>query len=156
GKRAERKAASIKRKAAWARFRLEELTFNVRTAAVNSVSGIAHIDTLLRPCAVKGCDVIGLQETKRDGTSEIVVSGYRVYFSGVKGRKGQHVVGLAITEKIIKKAGEDGIVIECIVARLQKARISIKSNSVTFVVAYAPTEEAPDGQKAKYVAALNS
>ena len=66
------------------------------------------------------------------------------------------MVGLAITEKIIKKAGEDGIVIECIVARLQKARISIKSNSVTFVVAYAPTEEAPDGQKAKYVAALNS
>ena len=48
------------------------------------------------------CDVIGLQETKRDGTSEISASGYRVFFSGdctmVKGRKGQHGVGLAIKE----------------------------------------------------------
>ena len=73
----------------------------------------------------------------------------------VKGRKGQHGVGLAIKEEIVKKVGEDGITIECISARLLKARISIKSNFVTFVVAYAPTEEAPEGQKAKYMAALN-
>ena len=73
----------------------------------------------------------------------------------VKGRKGQHGVGLAIKEKIVKKAGDDGITIECISARLLKARISIKSNFFTFVVAYAPTEEAPEGQKAKYMAALN-
>ena len=53
-------------------------------------------------------------------------------------------------------AGKDGIAIECISARLPKARISIKSNFVTFVVAYAPTEEALEGQKAKYMAALNS
>ena len=53
----------------------------------------------------------------------------------VKGRKGQHGVGLAIKEEIVKKAGEDGITIECISARLLKARISIKSNIVTFVVA---------------------
>ncbi|CAN0444562.1 unnamed protein product, partial [Ascophyllum nodosum] len=77
----------------------EELTFgtfNVRIAAVNGVNGISHIDTLLRPCAAKSCDHIGLQETKRDGTSEIVASGYRVFLSGdyngVKGRKGQHRV----------------------------------------------------------------
>ena len=73
----------------------------------------------------------------------------------VKGRKGQHGVGLAIKEEIVKKAGEDGIAIECISARLLKARISIKSNLVTLVVAYDPTEEAPEGQKAKYMAALN-
>ena len=75
---------------------------NVRTATVNSVNGNGQIDTLLRPCAAKVCNVIGLQETKRDGTSEIVASGYRVFFggdcSGVKGRKGQHGVGLAIKE----------------------------------------------------------
>ena len=59
-------------------------------------------------------------------------------------------------EEIIKKAGEDGVAIECISARLLKARISIKSNFVTFVVDYAPTEEAPEGQKATYMAALNS
>ena len=73
-KRAERKPARKKHKAARARSRLEDLTFgtfNVHTAVVNGVNGIGHIDTLLRTCAAKGCDVIGLQETKRDGTSKI-------------------------------------------------------------------------------------
>ena len=50
----------------------------------------------------------------------------------------------------------DGITIECIIsARLLNARISMKSNFLTFVVAYAPIEETPEGQKAKYMAALN-
>ena len=77
GRRAERKPARWKHKAARARSRLEELTFgtfNVRTAAVNGVNNIGHIDTLLRTFAAKGCDVIGLQETERDGTSEISAS----------------------------------------------------------------------------------
>ena len=73
----------------------------------------------------------------------------------VKGRTGQHGVGLAIKEEIVKKAGEDGIVIEGISARLLKARISIKSNLITFVVAYAPAEEVSEGQKANHMAALN-
>ena len=110
GKRTERKSARKKHKAARARSRLEEPmfgTFNDRTAVVTGISGIGHIDTLLRPCAAKGCDVIELQETKRDGTSEIVASRYRVFFSGdcsgAKGRKGQHGVGFAIKEKIVKK-----------------------------------------------------
>ena len=74
GKRVEKKSSRKKHKAARATSPLEELTFgtlNVRTAAVNSVNGIGHIDTLLRTCATKGCCVIKLQETKRDGTSEI-------------------------------------------------------------------------------------
>ena len=162
GERANRKPARKKHKTTRARSRPEELTFgtfSVRTAAVNGVNGICHIETPLKTCAAKGCDVIGLQETKRDGTSEISASGYRVVFSGdcsmVKGRKGQLGVALAIKEDIVKMAGEDGITIECISARLMKARISIKSNFIIFVVAYAPTEEAPEGQKAKYMAALN-
>ena len=70
GKRAERKAARTKHKVPRARSRLDELTFgtfNVCTAAVNVTNGIGHIDTLPRPCAAKGCDIIGLQETKSDG-----------------------------------------------------------------------------------------
>ena len=83
GKRADRKAARKKDKAASAKSWLDKLTlgtFNVRTATVNGANDISHIDTLLRRYATKGCDVIGLQETKRDGNSEIVVSGYRVFF----------------------------------------------------------------------------
>ena len=30
------------------------ILFNVRTAAVNGVNGIGHIDTLLKTCAAKG------------------------------------------------------------------------------------------------------
>ena len=95
GKRAERKSVCKKHKATRARFRLEELTFgtfNVCTAAVDGVNGIGHIDTLLRTCAVKGCDVIGLQETKRDGTFEISASGYRIFLvvitAGLRAGKG--------------------------------------------------------------------
>ena len=73
----------------------------------------------------------------------------------IKGRKGQHGVRLAIKEEIVKKAGEDGITIECISAHLLKARVVIKLNFVTFVVAYAPTVEVPAGQKATYMAAPN-
>ena len=81
GKRAERKSVRKKHKAARARSRLGELTFgtfNVRTAVVSGVNGIGHIDTLLRTCAAKGCNVIGLQETKRNETSEISASGCRI------------------------------------------------------------------------------
>ena len=82
-KRTERKSARKKHKATRARSRLEKLTFgafNVRTAVVSGVNGMGHIDTLLRTCAAKGCDIIGLQETKKDGTSEISATGNRVFF----------------------------------------------------------------------------
>ena len=83
-KRAERMSARKKHKAVRARSRLEELTFgtfNVHTAAVNGVKSIGHIETLLRTCAVKGYDFIGLQETQRDGTSKRLASGYRVFLA---------------------------------------------------------------------------
>ena len=95
GKQVMGKGARIKHKATRARSRLNELTFgtfHVCTAVVNGVNGIGHINTLLGPCAARGCDVIGLQESKRNGTSKIVRSCHRVYFSRVKGRKGQHMV----------------------------------------------------------------
>ena len=162
GKRAERKAARTKHEAARARSWLDELmfgTFNVPTAAVNGVDGIGHIDTLLRPYAAKGCDVIGLQNTKRNGLPKswhLDTTSTSAVCSGVKGRKGQHGVGLAIEEEIVKKAGKVGISIKCISERFLKARIPIKLHFVTFVVAYAPTEEAPEGQKGKYLPTLNS
>ena len=93
GKRAERKVTRTKHKVGRAKSWLDGLTFGaliVRTAAVNGANGISHIDTLLRPCVAQGYGVIGLQDTKRDGTSKIVASGYRIFLngdsSGVKGR----------------------------------------------------------------------
>ena len=126
-------AARMKHQAIRARRRLEELTigtFNVRTVAAKGVNGIGYIVCLLRICAGKGCEVIGLPETKRDRTSEIMAAGNRVYLSGdcsgVKGGKGQRGVRPAVKEEIAKKYGKDGITIECISARLMKARMSIK------------------------------
>ena len=58
-----RKVAHVKYKAARVKARLDELTFgtfNVCKAAVNGVNGIGHIESLLRPCAVRGCTVIRL------------------------------------------------------------------------------------------------
>ena len=104
----------MKQKAARAKRRMQELTFgtfNVRTVAFKGVNGIGHIDVLLRICAAKGCDVISLQETKRDGISEIVAAGKSAEIApgsegdctGVRGKKGQHGVGLAIKQEIVKK-----------------------------------------------------
>ena len=113
----------------------------MRKVVFKGVNGIGHIDVLLRIYTAN--DVIGLQETKTNG--------YRAYFSGdcsgVRWRKGQHGVGLAVKEEFVKKAGKDGIAIECISARLLKVRISIKSTFVTFAVAYAPTEDAMRGRR---------
>lgn len=68
--------------------------------------------------------MIGLQETKLDGTSEIVADGYRFYFSaddsGIKGRKGQPRVN------VFEKSGKDGIANECINERHLNFSISIK------------------------------
>lgn len=64
------------RKATRVRSRLEEFTlgiFNVRKAAVKGI----------KPCAVKGCDVIELQKAKRDGIkrNQEVCSGYMTVLS---------------------------------------------------------------------------
>ena len=152
----------MKQKAARARSCLTELTigtFNVSEAAVNGVYGINHIDTQLRPCAARG--VVTVLDCRRPNETELpktVQSGYHVYFSvlcgGGQKEKGRHGVGLAIKEEIIKKVGKHSIAIECI-SHLT-ARILIQPDCVAFVVAYAPTEEAAEGQKAKYVTALNS
>ena len=104
GERAERKSVRKKHKATRARSRLGELTFgtfNVRTAPVNGINGIGRIDTLLRTCAAKGCDVIGLQETKRDGTSEISASGYRVFLVVIAAGKGRSRQGCQLGWKLL-------------------------------------------------------
>ena len=120
GKRAERKSARKKHKTTRARSRQEELTFgtfNVRTAAVNGVNGIRHIDTLLRSCAAKVMTLSDCRRPKGTKLPKFRPLDTALFFW----RKEQLGVGLAIKEEVVKKDGEDGIAIECISARLMKA-----------------------------------
>ena len=82
-------------------------TWNVRSLSLTGRRGAGHAEVLLQKCKVLGCDVIGLQETRRPGRTEFAAAGYRVFCSGVDGstgRAGQHGVGLAVKESIIREA----------------------------------------------------
>ena len=90
-----------------------------------------------------GCDVIGLQETRRSGHSAFTRAGYLVYCSGEcggdnGGKKEQDGVGLAVRISITRAAHLP----EFINDRLLKVTLELRSlaKAVTFVVAYAPTE----------------
>ena len=75
-------------------------THNVRTMAVDGKHGVG---------GTLGCDVIGLQETRRSGHSAFSQAGYLVYCSGEcgdenGGKKGQGGVGLAMRTSITRAA----------------------------------------------------
>ena len=46
---------------------LVEGTFNVRTLAFMGTSGLGHAEVILKSCDDPDCNVIGLQEVRRDG-----------------------------------------------------------------------------------------
>ena len=90
-----------------------------------------------------GCDVLGLQETRRSGQSAFSQASYLVYCSGEcggenDGKKGQGGVGLAIRNSITRAARPP----EFISDSLLKVTLELggRAKAVTFVVAYAPTE----------------
>ena len=93
-----------------ARSRTGELnvaTWNVHSLSLTGRRGAGHAEVLLQKCKVLGCDVIGLQETRRSGRTEFTAVGYRVFWSGVDGSSGQagpHGVGLAVKESIVREA----------------------------------------------------
>ena len=97
-----RRIAKVSQNVSRARFRTGELniaTWNVRSLSLTGRRGAGHAEVLLQKCKVLGCDVIGLQETRRPGRTEFATAGYRVFCSGVNGstgRAGQHGVGLAV------------------------------------------------------------
>ena len=118
-------------------------THNVRTMAVHGTHGVGRALDVLRVYDRLGCDVIGLQETRRSGHSAFSQAGYLVYCSGEcggdnGGKKGQGVVGLAVRISTIRAAHPP----EFISDRLLKVTLELRgrAKAVTFVVAYAPTE----------------
>ena len=105
-----RRIAKTSQNVSRARSRTGELniaTWNVRSLSLTGRREVGHAEVLLQKCKVLGCDVIGLQETRRPGRTEFAAAGYRVFCSGVDGstgRAGQHGVGLAVKESIIREA----------------------------------------------------
>ena len=76
-------------------------THNVRTMAVDGKRGVGRALDVLSVYDRLGCDVIGLQETRRSGHSAFSQAGYVVHCSGEcddenGGKKGQGGVGLAV------------------------------------------------------------
>ena len=124
-------------------------TWNVRTLAVKGKNGLGHAETLLLRAQKSRCDIVGLQEVRRGGQGSFEAAGYTVYFSGPE-KGGKHGVGLAVEKHIVEASG--ACTPEPINERLLKVQLNLtgKSNRVTFVVAYAPTECAADSDKTRF------
>ena len=111
--------------------------------AVDGTRGVGRALDILSVDDRLGCDVIGLQETRRSGHPAFSQAGYLVYCSGEcggenGGKKGQYRVGLAVRYSITRAARPP----EFINDRLLKVTLELRgrAKAVTFVVAYAPTE----------------
>ena len=118
-------------------------THNVRTMAVDGTHGVGRALDVSSVYDRLGCDAIGLQETRRSGHSAFSQAGYLVYCSGEcggenGGKKGQGGVGLAVRTSITRAARPP----EFISDRLLKVTLVLRgrAKTVTYVVAYAPTE----------------
>ena len=77
--------------------------------AVEGTHGVGRALDVLSMYDRLGCDVIGLQETRRSGHSAFSQAGYLVYSSGEcggesGGKKGQGGVGLAVRISIMRAA----------------------------------------------------
>ena len=80
-------------------------THNVRTMVVDGKHGVGRALDVLSVYDRLGCDVIGLQETRRSEHSAFSQAGYLMYCSGEcgdenGGKKGQGGVGLAVRTSI--------------------------------------------------------
>ena len=119
-------------------------TQNVQTMAVDGTHGVGWARDVMSSVYDRlGCDVIGLQETRRIGHSAFTQAGDLVYCSGECGgengrKKGQGGVGLAMTTSIRRAARP----LEFVSDRLLKVTLELRgrAKAVTFFVAYASTE----------------
>ena len=144
--RAERRRLRQSKRRNRARAQGQEIavaTHNVRTMAVDGTHGVGRALDVLSMYDRLGCDIIGLQETRRSGHSAFSQAGYLVYCSGEYGgenggKKGQGGVGLAVRNSITRAARPP----EFISDRLLKVTLELRgrAKAVTFVVGYAPTE----------------
>ena len=118
-------------------------THNVRTMAVDGAHRVGRVLDVLSVYDQLGCDVIGLQETRRSRHTAFAQAGYSVYCSGEYvgkngGKKGQGGVGLAGRTFITRAARPQ----EFISDRLLKVTLELRGHAkvVAFFVTYASTE----------------
>ena len=108
--RAERRLLRQSKASSRARARGREIAFathNVRAIVVDGMHGVGRALDVLSVYDRLGCDVIGLQETRRSGHSVFNQAGYSVCCSGEcggenGGKKGQGGVGLAVRTSITR------------------------------------------------------
>ena len=156
-RRAARRQASNDRDRARRR-ELVIATHNERTMAVDGKHGLGRAAEVLAVYQEMGCDIIGLQETRRSDQSGLLQAGYVVYYRGEsggdeEGKKGQGGVGLAVRKSIFRTEARPP---ELINDRLLKVTLELccRARSVTFVVGYAPTDTQSVGKKDAFWTAL--
>lgn len=105
----------------------------------------------------------GFQETRRDGHRDLTGAGYTGFCSGADGskyeREEKHGVGLlAVRAYIVAGVDKDGLLVECISARLALVRVKClgKSTGVSFIVGYVPTEGEPTPERCYVRKALDN
>ena len=98
-----------------------------------------------------GCDIVGLQETRRSGQSALLQVGCIVYCSGEpggdkEGKNRQVGVGLAVCKSISRAEARSP---EFISDRLLKVTLELcgRARTMTFLVGYAPTDTQSDGKR---------
>ena len=136
--RAERRFLRQRERRTRARARGREITVathNVWTMAVDGKHGVGRVLHVLSVYDRLGCDVIGVQETRRSGHSAFSQAGYLVYCSGEcgdenGGKKGQGGVGLAVRTSITRAARSSEFVSD----RLLKVTLELRgrAKAVTF------------------------
>ena len=136
-------------------------SYNIRTLAFMGTNGIGRAEVILKTCEDAGCDVIGLQELRRNGQSDFTAARYVVFCSEADGgkyeKKGNHGVGLAVRESIVAGMDKVDVAVECISARLMKVHIQLKgkSNRVSFIVGYASTLDKSTSEKDYFWSSLD-
>ena len=58
-------------------------TYNARTMAATGKHGVGRTTDILQQCSDAGCDVVGLQETRRSGHTMLKAGDYMVYVAAV-------------------------------------------------------------------------
>ena len=128
-------------------------TYNVRSLVFKGTNVIGYAEVILKTCEDAGCDIMGLQEVRRNGQSAFTAAGYLVVYAGADGgkheKKGNRGVGLAVRESIVAGMDKGEVPVGCISARLMKVRIQLKgkSNGVFLIGGYAPTLDKSTSEK---------